>query len=65
MIEYYSAIKKEGNLTICNNKNGPWGRYAKWNKSEKNKYNMISFMWNLRSKWTNKEKRDKHNKNRS
>ena len=26
---------KEWNLAICDNMNGPWGYYAKWNKSEK------------------------------
>ena len=34
-MKYYSAIKKEENSAIWNNKNGPWGLYAKWNKLEK------------------------------
>jgi len=40
-MEYYSAIKKK-NLAICY-MNGPWRHYAKLNKSEKDKYHMISF----------------------
>ena len=41
-MEYYSAIKIEWNLTICSNMNGFGGYYAKWNKSEKDKYYMMS-----------------------
>ena len=38
---------------------------AKWNKSEEDKYHMISLMWNLRNK-TNEQrkKRQKQTKNR-
>ena len=43
-IEYYLAIKKETNTTICNNMDGPGGCYAKWNKSDKDTYHMISFI---------------------
>ena len=32
---------KEGNAAICNNMARPWGRCAKWNKLEKDKYYMI------------------------
>ena len=32
------------NLTICDNMVGPRGHYAKWNKSEKDKYSTISFI---------------------
>ena len=42
--EYYSAIKKEWNLATCNNMDGPQGHYAKWSKSEKDKYCMISLI---------------------
>ena len=28
-VEYYSAIKTEGNLAICSNTDGPAGHYAK------------------------------------
>ena len=34
-IEYHSAIKKDLNLAICNNMNGPQGYYDKWSKSDK------------------------------
>ena len=32
-MEYYSALKKERNPTICSNMGEPGGRYAKWNKA--------------------------------
>ena len=38
------AIKKEWNLAICNNMDWPIGYYAKQNKSEKDKYCMISLI---------------------
>ena len=31
--ECYSLIKTERNPDICDNKNGTWGHYVKWNKS--------------------------------
>ena len=34
-VEYYSVIKKEWNLVICNNMDELGGDYAKWNKSER------------------------------
>ena len=43
-IEYYSAIKKELKLAICNNVDGARVYYAKQNKSEKDKYHMISLI---------------------
>ena len=36
-LENYSDIEK-GNIAICDNMDGPWGYYAKWNKTEKYKY---------------------------
>ena len=38
---WYSDIK-EWNFAICENIDGPRGYYAQWNKSEKDKYYMIS-----------------------
>ena len=35
ILEYFLAIKKEGNLAICNNMDGPQGHDAKWNKSDR------------------------------
>ena len=49
-MEYYSAIKKEGNPAICDNMDGPWGHYAKWNKSDREwriPYD-LTCMWNLK-----------------
>ena len=34
--------KKEWNFTICSNLDVPRGYYAKWNKTEKNKFHMTS-----------------------
>ena len=35
-MEYYSAMrKKKRNSAICNNTDGPWGHYAKLNKSDR------------------------------
>ena len=49
---YHSAIKKR-NLRICDNMDGyPWGYYAKWNKSEKDKYYMIAYICKLKTKRT-------------
>ena len=39
----YSAIKK-WNVDIHDNMDRCWGHYAKWNKLEKDKYWVISFM---------------------
>ena len=33
-MKYYLALKKERNPAICDNMDGPWGHYAKWNKSD-------------------------------
>ena len=38
--EILLSHKKEWNLTICNNMDGSEGYYAKWNKSDKDKYHM-------------------------
>ena len=43
-LEYYSAVKKEWNFAICSNMDRLGGHYAKWNKSDKDKYCMISFI---------------------
>ena len=34
-MESYSAIKKQGNPTMCDNVDGLWRHYAKWNKSDR------------------------------
>ena len=56
-MEYYVAIKKEGNLTFCDSMDGPGHYYVKWNKSQRN----INTVWfhlyvesNEQNKLTNK-----------
>ena len=39
--ELLLSHKKEWNCAICDNLDGPRGYYAKWNKSEEDKYCMI------------------------
>lgn len=43
------SYKREGNLVTCDNMNGPWEHYAKWNKPEKRQilYD-LTYMWNLK-----------------
>ena len=52
-MEYYSAIK-EWNNAICSNMDGPGDYHTKWIQTEKDKYHMVSLMWNLKKwyKWT-------------
>ena len=52
--EYNSVIKKEWNLTICNNMDGPSEYYAKRNESEKDKHCINSFIceYKNQNKWT-------------
>ena len=52
IMEYYSAIKKEWNHTICDRKDGPGVYYANWSKSNRERpipY-YFSYMWTLKSK---------------
>ena len=48
-IEYYSVIKK-GNSAICDSMDEPWGRYAKWNKSDIKRQILydLTYMQNLK-----------------
>ena len=41
--------KNEQYFAICENMNGPWGHYAKWNKSDRERQILydLSYMWNL------------------
>ena len=41
-VEYYLAIK-EWNYVICSNMDATRDFHTKWNKSEKDKYHMISY----------------------
>ena len=42
VVRIYISHQQEGNLAICNYVDGTRGYYVKWNKSEKDKYHMIS-----------------------
>ena len=44
IMEYYLAIKKEQTFAMCNKMDESEGHYAKWSKSEKDKYCMKSLM---------------------
>ena len=54
-MEYYSVIKKEWNLAICDNMDGSRRFYAKWNKSDRERQILYDFtyIWNFKNKWTN------------
>ena len=43
-VEYYLAMKEEWNFAICSNMGGLGECYAKWNKSETDKYCMDSLI---------------------
>ena len=43
-MEYYRDIKEVRDLAICNNTDGSSGYNAKWNKSEEDKYRLISLV---------------------
>ena len=43
-MEYYSDIKKEWNNAICSNMGATRDYHTKWNKSERDKYRMISLI---------------------
>ena len=46
-MEYDSVIKKELNFAISNNTDELGGYYAKWNKSEKDKYSMMFLIFGV------------------
>ena len=60
LYDNYSVIKEE-KLAIYANMDGPWKYYAKWNKSDKEKYHMISL--NVESE--KKKQNPKHPKSNS
>ena len=48
-MEYYSALKKEGNSANCNNMDEPEGHYAKQNRPDTNTtIQIFSYMWDLK-----------------
>ena len=64
VVNIYNGIlishKKQWNLAIYNNMDGPRGYYVKWNKSDRGKQIPCDFtcMWNLKNK-INKQNRNK------
>ena len=48
--------KNEWDLTVCDNRDGSRGHYAKWNQSDReSKHHMISLTCGIwKTKWTNK-----------
>ena len=47
-MNYYSAIKMNWYNAIYSNMDGSRDYHIKWNKSEKDKYHMISYVWNIK-----------------
>ena len=49
------SLKKEWNLVICNNMDGPRGYYLSRNKSDEDKYHKFHlYVESKKNKWTNK-----------
>ena len=62
-MEYYSAVKKEWNIAMGSNMNGPRDYHTKWSKSDRERqisYDII-YLWNLKGgyKWTHFYKRNR------
>ena len=58
--EILFSHKKEENSAIWNNKNGPWGLYAKWNKLEKENHCISTLscgIWKKKNKLMGTENR--------
>ena len=50
--------KKEWNLAICYNMDGPWGHYAEWNKSDKERkilYDLTLYVQSKKAEWYRKQ----------
>ena len=49
--------EKGEHLTICDNMDGPWGHYAKWNKPDRERQVFYdpTDMWNLKTSNSQKE----------
>lgn len=55
-MKHYSIIEKEGNFAIFDNMGGFLGHNVKWDKTEKNKYYVISLICGVwRQKPTNQK----------
>ena len=55
-MEYYLAIKKEQNNSICSNMDGPRDCHTEWSKSDRERQisYAIAYIWNIKKgyKWT-------------
>ena len=60
--EWKETHKKEWNLAICDNMNGPRGYYAKWNKSHRERHILYDFtyMLNLKNKRNEQTKQNRN-----
>ena len=49
-MKFYSALKKKGNLAICDNMDRPWVCYAKGYKPDRERQILydLTYMWNLK-----------------
>ena len=61
MMEYYSALKR-WNSAICDNVNGLWRHYLKWNKWNRESQIMCDFIhiWNKKISGQTKPNKIKH-----
>ena len=52
IMEYYEAVEKDKNFTLCDSMDGPREHYAKWNKPVRERQIQYYFthMWNLMNK---------------
>ena len=46
--------KKEENIAMCSNMDGPRDYHTKWSKSDRERQIYIAYMWNLKKNDTNK-----------
>ena len=50
------SCSKRGNPAICDNVDEPWGCYAKWSKSDRERWkDDLTFLWNLKKHKDNKK----------
>ena len=51
-MEYYLAVKKKGNLTLCDSMDRPGEYYVQWNKPVRQRQAAydLTHMWNLMNK---------------
>ena len=48
IMEHHSVIKKEENIAICSNMDGPRDYHTKWSKSDRERQIYIVYMWNFK-----------------